>query len=164
MRNHRYIKLLFAAAMATAGFTVASPAQAQPRSDIVKLVSGETGNCLQPDNGSLEQGAAIVQEPCNGSVAQQWLVTPGPSGRSHLINRFSDLCLDALGGANNGTPIVQWTCSRISNENWTFGTNDDLLVSQVSNTGTHCIAATGNEIQLRFCDDNPSQVWFRPRG
>src|SRR5690349_9457503 len=57
---------LVAAAVATgASLAVASPAQADD-DPIVKLVSAQNSMCLQPVNGSLLQGAAIVQEPCNG--------------------------------------------------------------------------------------------------
>jgi hypothetical protein len=69
MRNHRLATLLSAAAITTtAGLAAASPAQAEDQ--IVKLVSAENGKCLQPVNGSLNQGDAIVQQSCNGSTAQ----------------------------------------------------------------------------------------------
>jgi hypothetical protein len=167
MRNHRVVKLLFAVAIATAAvLAVVSPAQAED--PIVKLVSGENGKCLQPVNGSLNQGAAIVQEPCNGSAAQQWTVKSVSSTKVHLVNRSSHLCLDARGGARNGTPIQQWTCNWISNENWGFGITDNLLGSQVSNTSSHCIATPGDQnglaMELRFCDGNAAQRWNRPPG
>ena len=144
MRNHRLVTLLSAAAIATAaGLAVASPAQAEDQ--IVKLVSVENGKCLQPINGSPNQGDAIVQQPCNGSVAQQWTVTFVSSTKVHLVNRSSHLCLDARGKATNGTPIQQWTCNSISNENWNFGITNNLLSSGVSNTFSHCVATPGNQ-------------------
>jgi hypothetical protein len=167
MRNHRLVTLLSAAAIATAaGLAVASPAQAEGA--IIKLVSVQNGMCLQPVNGSLNQGDAIVQEPCNGSVAQQWTVTSASSTAVQLVNRSSHLCLDARGGATNGTPIQQWTCNRISNEKWSFGITNNLLGSRVSGTASHCIATPGNQaglpMELRFCDGNAAQLWNRPPG
>jgi hypothetical protein len=83
MRNHRLLTLLSTAVMSTAtGLAVASPAQAE--NQIVKLVSAENGKCLQPVNGSPNQGDAIVQQSCNGSVAQQWTVTPVSSTNPEL--------------------------------------------------------------------------------
>lgn len=38
----------------------------------VVLYNIESNKCLQPSNGSADQGAPIVQEPCNKSIAQQW--------------------------------------------------------------------------------------------
>jgi hypothetical protein len=167
MRNHRLITLLSAAAItAASALAVAAPAHAEDA--IVKLVSGESGKCLQPVNGTLLQGQPIVQETCNGSVAQQWTVDDVSSTKVHLINRSSGLCLDARGGAVNGTPIQQWTCDWISNENWSFGITNNLLSSGVSNTFSHCVATPGTQdglaTQLRFCDGDPSQLWNRPNG
>jgi ricin-type beta-trefoil lectin protein len=167
MRNHRLVTLLSAAVMSTAtGLAVASPAQAE--NQIVKLVSAENGKCLQPVNGSPNQGDAIVQQSCNGSVAQQWTVTPVSSTKLHLVNRSSHLCLDARGGATNGTPIQQWPCNKITNENWSFGITNKLLSSGVSNTFSHCVATPGNQdglaMELRFCDGNVAQLWSRPPG
>ena len=170
VRAHpRLVILLSAAAMATASSLtfLAFPSVAQADSAIVQLVNQESSKCLQPVNGS--EGAAIVQETCNGSVAQQWTVTNVNSTRVHLVNRSSHMCLDARGGAVNGTPIQQWTCNKISNENWTFGITNNLLGSAVSNTFSHCIATPGTQdglaMELRACDlKSPGQIWSRPQG
>jgi Ricin-type beta-trefoil lectin domain-like len=73
MGKHLLAKTLCAAALAaTAGLAVGFPARGED--DIRKLVSVQSGKCLQPVNGSADGGAAIVQQTCNGSVAQQWTV------------------------------------------------------------------------------------------
>jgi hypothetical protein len=167
MRNHRLVTLLFFAAIATAASLLAA-STAQAEDPIVKLISSESSQCLQPINGSLKQGDAIVQAPCNGSEAQQWTVTMVSSTKVHLVNRSSHLCLDARGGATNGTPIQQWTCNKISNENWGFGITNNLLVSAVSNSWSHCIATPGTQnnlpMELRACVITSSQIWTRPPG
>ena len=167
MRIHTLVKLSFGAALITAA-GLAATSSARAENAIIKLVSSKSGKCLQPVNGSLNQGDAIVQQPCNGSVAQQWTVTPVSSTKVHLVNRSSHLCLDARGGATNGTPIQQWTCNKISNENWSFGITNNLLSSGVSNTFSHCVATPGDQnglpIELRFCDGNAAQLWSRPPG
>jgi hypothetical protein len=167
MRNHRHTTLPLIAAIATAAvLAVAPPARAEDA--IVKLVSSASGKCLQPVNGSHNQGDAIVQVTCNGSAAQQWTVHLVSSTKVHLINRASRLCLDARGKAVNGTPIQQWTCNSISNENWGFGLTNNLLASAVSNTWSHCIATPGNQnglaMELRSCSSDNSQHWTRPNG
>jgi hypothetical protein len=167
MRNHRLVTLFSAAAIATAaGLAVASPGHAEDQ--IVKLVSAGNGKCLQPVNGSPNQGDAIVQQSCNGSVAQQWTIKLVSATKVHLVNRSSNLCLDARGGATNGTPIQQWTCNKITNENWNFGITNNLLGSGVSNTFSHCVATPGNQdglaMELRFCDGDVAQLWNRPPG
>jgi hypothetical protein len=167
MRNQRIVTPLFGSALAAA-VALAFTSSAQAEDAIVNLVSAENGKCLQPVNGSLSQGAAIVQEPCNGSVAQQWTVTSVSSTKVHLVNRSSHFCLDARGKATNGTPIQQWTCNKITNENWSFGITNNLLSSGISNTFSHCVATPGNQdglaMELRFCADTPAQHWSRPAG
>lgn len=167
MLIRRLVTLLFTAAMATtAGLAVASPAQAA--NPIVKLVSVQNGKCLQPVNESTVQGDAIVQMTCSGRPAQQWVVESVSSTAVHLRNRASNLCLDARGGATNGTPIQQWTCNWISNEKWGFGITNNLLGSFVAGTASHCIATPGSQdglpMELRFCDGNSAQLWNRPPG
>ena len=171
MRNHRLVTVLAAAALtAASGLAIASPAHAEDA--IVKLVSVESGKCLQPVNGSLIQGEAIVQETCNGSVAQQWTVTSVSSTKVHLVNRSSRLCLDARGGATNGTPIQQWTCNSISNEDWQPGPegSDDIppLMSRVSGTSSYCLdipggqATAGLAMQIYRCNGTLAQQWWLP--
>jgi hypothetical protein len=163
MRNP-FGTVLFAAAITAAALTIARPARAEDA--IIKLVNAQNGKCLQPINGSVNQGDAIVQEPCNGSIAQQWTVTTALTTKVHLVNRASHLCLDARGKAVNGTPIQQWTCNKITNENWSFGITNNLLSSGISNTFSHCVATPGAQdglaMELRFCDGTPSQQWSRP--
>jgi hypothetical protein len=166
MPIHKIATLLFASAMAaTTGLAVA-PAQADD--PIVKLVSAQNNKCLQPVNESTNQGDAIVLMTCSGRAAQQWTVQLVSSTAVHLRNRASNLCLDARGGATNGTPIQQWTCNWISNEKWGFGITNNLLGSFVAGTASYCIATPGNDdglpMELRFCDGDESQLWNRPNG
>ena len=107
---------------------MAVPPTVHAEDAIVKLVSAQNGKCLQPINASHNQGDAIVQQPCNGSAAQQWTVHLVSGTKVHLINRASGLCLDARGKAANGTPIQQWTCNTITNENWSFGITNNSVV------------------------------------
>ncbi len=168
MKGRRLIGLIAGAVMTivVGGLMAASPAQAADQ--IVKLVSAQNGKCLQPAGRSLSTGVEIVQMTCDGSTAQQWTVHPVSSTKVHLINRNSGLCMDAFGGATNGTPIIQWECNTISNENWGFGINNNQINSFVAGTASHCIATPGNidgnQMELRFCDGNISQIWLRPNG
>jgi Ricin-type beta-trefoil lectin domain len=167
MLVRRPVTLLCAAAVAAGtGLLAAAPAHAED--EIVRLVSVQNRKCLQPVNGSLAAGDAIVQEACNGSRGQQWTVHLVSSTKVHLVNRSSNLCLDARGKAVNGTPIQQWPCNWISNENWSFGITNNLLSSGISNTFSHCVATPGNvdglPMELRFCNGDGAQLWNRPAG
>jgi hypothetical protein len=131
-----------------------------------------TNQCLQPVNASTEQGAAIVQEPCNGSPAQDWARVPANGSVFHYRNALSGLCLDARGGPANHTPVQQWTCNRISNENWEQGDDSDdtipPLYSRVSGTRSYCLdipggqKTTGLAMQIYRCNGTEAQAWWAP--
>jgi hypothetical protein len=200
MPNHRLVTLLSAAAIATtAGLAVPSPARAEDNqrftieSYCIVVPPGaectsDTGSpghpppmpivhlCLQPVDESTEQGAAIVQMPCreNKGVpipAQVW-TRPPSDNIFHFTNSKSGLCLDARGGAANGTPVQQWTCNNISNENWQTGKPKNQLpprypslISRVSGTSSHCLdmpgadPTVGHAIQIYRCNDSVAQDW-----
>lgn len=153
----------------------------------VSIHSVSDGMCLQPLNASMEPGAAIVQEPCTGSPAQMWVWTL-PNGNTgwiwgiqtqnnpangipvswvtHLVNGLSGLCLDARGSAQNGTPVQQWPCDQISNENWEAGTSDiGILKSRVSGTNDYCLDKPGGSstpglgMQIYLCNSSGAQTW-----
>jgi hypothetical protein len=123
--------------------TVALSAQLEAANGPVVFYNGNTNMCLQPANGSLEPGEAIVQEPCNNSdtsgnapqgihsnvnnnvyhgiianPAQEWTGIPAGNGNFQYKNVLSGLCLDARGKAEYGTPVQQWTCGKITNQIW----------------------------------------------
>lgn len=137
---------------------------------IRSLVGGDL--CLQPINESTAQGAAIVQEKCNARPAQQWTRVTVNGGVVHFVSQLSKLCLDARGSAANGTPVQQWTCNKISNENWEPGEVDDddipPLYSRVSGTRSYCLdvpggqASAGLAMQIYRCNGTLAQLWFTP--
>jgi hypothetical protein len=145
----------------------AAPAAASGTDEIYNFQSNQ---CLQPVNGSTGQGAAIIQQPCNGGAAQQWVeVSAGPE-IFHYVNVLSGLCLDARGAARNGTPVQQWTCNKISNENWQPREDiaDDVppLVSRVSGSNNYCLDIPGDQqttrlaIQIYRCNGTEAQQWW----
>jgi hypothetical protein len=131
-----------------------------------------SNNCLQPINESIAQGAAIVQMPCNNRPAQNWRAVSIGGNIYHFINSISGLCLDARGKAANHTPVQQWTCNKISNENWEspdVGTDDiPPLISRVSGTRSYCLDVPGGQktaglaMQIYRCNGTVAQLWFTP--
>lgn len=164
MRNHRLAALVGAAAMATAAaLAAASPAHAE--TTFFELQNGSTSWCLQPDGGSSGAGVLIIQETCDGSPVQQWTRTASSSG-FHLVNLATGLCLDARGGAADGTPIEQWPCDWISNENWKYLPGPQLA-SGVSGTYTYCLTAAPGGlfypsplVELLGCGGATVQYWY----
>jgi Ricin-type beta-trefoil lectin domain-like len=171
MPHPRLVALLFVAAIATgSSLAVASPSHAADN-PIYQIQSDESGKCLQPVNGSL--GAAIVQETCNGSVAQQWMQETSPyyGSADWFVNSSSGLCLDVRGGDTNGAPIEQWACDKISNERWRWlipvGSTvpDGLLESGVKPYHwDECISTPGpvnGDAMVLYSDapELPSEFW-----
>ena len=137
-----------------------------------QLYSLWSNQCLQPAGGSTRQGAAIVQQPCNGSAAQEWTKVHVSGNTYRYVNGLSGLCLDARGGAVNHTPVQQWTCNNISNENWDPGEDidDDIppLKSRVSGTSSYCLDMPGGQktaglaMQIYRCNGTVAQQWWTP--
>ena len=136
----------------------------------IALVTDLSGNCLQPAGKSMEPGAAIVQEKCAGVAENVWILTDVGNGNFHLMNGLSGLCLDARGSAANGTPVQQWTCGQITNENWEFvgiagSPNKTTLKSRVSGSSDFCLdvpggnTAQGISMQIYRCNNTISQIW-----
>jgi len=143
------------------GLAVSVPANA---AGPVIIKNTGNGDCLQTTGGTADIGTPVVQEPCNGSAAQEWTLD---SSSERIINQATGDCLDARGGAANGTPVQQWTCNAISNEKWATGASAITeVVSLVSGTSSHCLddpgqsTQPGQAMQIFACNGTPAQVWF----
>jgi hypothetical protein len=169
MPHPRPVVLVLAAAIATAcGLAVAPPSQAKVFGTY-ELQSDESGQCLQPIDGTL--GSAVVQESCDGTAAQEWVeeTSQDTSEALEFFNGYSGLCLDARGGDTNGTPIELWTCGKLSNINWIAATGnggvfDSQLISDVSPyTKDKCIETPGTntgDAMVLYSNDNAASEWW----
>jgi hypothetical protein len=169
------LKAFYVAASLIAVASWAKPAAAdQP----FIFFNSHTDMCLQPLDQSKAQGVAIVQEPCTiptpPTEAQEWVYVPNGSAGFHFENALSGLCLDARGKAEDGTPVQQWTCDQISNENWQPPTGPEgqsvgPVHSRVSGSDSFCLYIPGGQqtpglgMQIFRCNGTVSQVWeLRP--
>ena len=168
VKRHRFLRLLLAVAAATlTSMGAASPVFAETFSYPIENYGN--GKCLQPKDGSMEPGVAIVQEPCDGSRAQDWGFVRLSGTTFRLLNHQTGRCMDARGSATNGTPVVQWDCATITNETWDTGRYlPDIvsLKSRVSGTNSHCLdvaeqqTADGLPMQLWSCNGTVAQTWL----
>ena len=168
VKRHRIVSLVVGFTIAIAGLSAPAWLAEANTDAIYNFFSNQ---CLQPINGSTGQGAAIVQEPCNGGAAQQWTEVSVGSNVFHYVNVLSGLCLDARGGAVNGTPVQQWSCNSISNEKWQPGedVSDEIppLISRVSGKQllprhTRGSGSAGLAMQIYRCNGTLAQQWWFP--
>jgi Ricin-type beta-trefoil lectin domain-like len=140
--------------------------------------NSHTNMCLEPLGQSKARGVAVVQEPCTiptpPTEAQEWVSVPNGSAGFHFENALSGLCLDARGKAEDRTPVQQWTCDQISNENWELPTGPQgqsvgPVHSRVSGSDGFCLDIPGGQqtaglgMQIFRCNGTLSQAWeLRP--
>jgi hypothetical protein len=171
VKRRLIISIVITLTSALAGVAVSAAPAAADDTFSLRFYSFLSNQCLQPVNGSTAQGAAIVQMPCTGGAIQQWTGIPVGNNIFHFQNNVSHLCLDARGGATTGTPVQQWTCNRISNENWEIdedvGPDDpDSYISRVSGTRSHCLdipwaqPTVGLAMQIARCNGTAAQHWW----
>jgi hypothetical protein len=128
-----------------------------------------TGKCLEPAGRSMVEGAPIVQQPCDGSLAQDWGFVSLGGNAYRLLNHLTGFCIEATGNAVNGTSVVQWVCATVSNDTWDTGRpppDSFRLTSRVSGTSSHCLDVPGGQavdglaMQLYACNNTAAQRWL----
>jgi hypothetical protein len=165
-RMFRIVVSLVAVAFSVT-YAVAFEVPPPPQGLIAPLMLRSTAlagtDCLQPMNASKVQGAPIVRVTCKAAAEQLWIMTLVGGGNVHLMNVLSGLCLDARGAAKSGTPVQQWTCDQISNENWELNGPAFTVsfTSRVSGTTKYCLDVNDNgpSAQIYGCNGTPSQIW-----
>lgn len=160
-------KALYAVATVLTMALWAKPAAAiQP----TVLFNPHTNMCLEPQNRSTLQGTAIVQQPCDNSTAQEWLLIWLDPTVVQFKNVLTGMCLDARGSAANHTPVQQWTCNKITNEWWqpfppAKGSTIAPIQSAVARSKGYCLDIPGGQstaglaMQIYKCNDTVSQLW-----
>jgi len=144
-------------------------AQAAEADEFFEIRNANTGLCIQPlTNGE----SLLVQRPCIPTeTAQRWAFVPNgfirQFGVNHIVNRRSGLCMYMDGPVASGSPVIQATCTRVSNENWRNSTPPFVttIESMAGNNFTkRCITpeSLGAGAVLRIFDcynSNPARRW-----
>lgn len=82
----------------------------KPEDQTFNIVSQQNQLCVDVKDGSREDGAAIIQKPCNGATCQVFRVSDrGPDGHRELRNELSGKCLTASKGGGPG--LIQAECT-----------------------------------------------------
>ncbi|NEA69034.1 RICIN domain-containing protein [Streptomyces sp. SID12488] len=126
--------------------------------------------CLQPAGASTVETVEIVQQPCDGSIAQGWQHV-GVGGNHYMfLNQLSGYCFNAFDGATDGARLLQLTCKRISNEEFNTGAALPNVVKIESRVGfrdtNFCVdvpggaATNGLAMQIWNCNGSLAQRWI----
>ena len=178
-RQFQIVSTLALVMASTVAFiAVSRPLAAQPIPNIYNIGNRFADKCLQPVDGSTTAGAAIVLKPCDNTAAQQWKSVAVKFPYVHYVNQLSGMCLDARGGATNRTPVQQWPCNNITNENWVPESpkrtimNPNGISSLISGVAgsypAFCLdipggqTAAGVAVQIYSCNGTAAQNWFVP--
>lgn len=86
-----------------------------------KIIARHSGQVLDVDACSLDDGGNVQQWPWNGAACQIWNVAPTADGFYELKSRHSGKALDlADGGLPNGTDVRQWTANGSPAQRWSI--------------------------------------------
>ena len=124
--------------------------------------------CLQPENESTQEFAAIVQVTCTQTgvraFAQSWQHIDLGNNHFRFQNQLSGYCIDAFDGAFNGARVLQGTCVPISNEEFRTSARPPAAMTIQARVGFRdtgfCIDGTFVTVQLFQCNGSLAQGFF----
>ncbi|WP_437574891.1 ricin-type beta-trefoil lectin domain protein [Sorangium sp. So ce887] len=127
----------------------------------VRLRTGVAADrCLDVSNSSTEEGATVQTWGCNGTSAQEWLLTPSGELRSSVA---PDRCLDVSGGDTTpGAQVQTWECNGTNAQKWTRNASGELRSALAANL---CLdvaggsTAEGAAVQTGTCSGSDAQKW-----
>jgi hypothetical protein len=172
-KRRRIVALLFAiAAAATMSLMSAQVSHAATILGPVEIQNvGASGLCVQLNPATNDKDIQLVQEPCNGTAAQKWiLISLLDDGRYNIENVGNSMCMRAVG--NRDFSVVDTIdCTGISNEVWTFQSSNtpgaSVIKSEISTGGEPCLDVQeaspdpGTVIDVFHCTRNNNAQTFR---
>ncbi|KAL1708044.1 ricin B lectin domain-containing protein [Schizophyllum commune] len=138
----------------------ASPSQTPTQQGQALHPNGNNGKCLDVQGNVQANGTPVDIYDCNGTSAQQWVLTRG-STAVRLAN--TNFCLDAGSNIGNQVGMKLWQCySGLAQQTWYY-TDDNRIAVQGYG---QCLDLTGgrldngNIVQTWTCTDgNTNQIW-----
>jgi len=84
-----------------------------------KIISKNSGKCLEVCNANTSENATICQNTYSGADNQQWSILPVSEGFVKIINTHSEKCLAVHQSSyNDGVAIIQETYNGSDNQLW----------------------------------------------
>jgi hypothetical protein len=122
-----------------------------------RLVSAQSGRCLDVPNASTTNGTQVEIWDCNGGGNQQW--TRLSNGELQV---YGNKCLDVGGHATApGSPVSIWDCNGGANQQWTVNSNGTIVgvESGLCLDVTGQATANGTLMEIWTCTGGANQTW-----
>ncbi|MEV0560915.1 RICIN domain-containing protein [Dactylosporangium sp. NPDC050588] len=130
------MRLLFAVTLAAGGVVaVSAPARAAD-GEWERLSSFATDKVAAvPAPYTTNDLQVVTAEYGNMAYNGQWKFTPLGNDRYTIQNRYSNQCLDTLGGLGStaGTPVVQNPCDQTTSQKWVLIRDNGLQIWRITN-------------------------------
>ena len=150
-----------------AGMIVLSGA-ASAHADIITgpslIMAKHSGKCLDVYNGSVDDGAPMIQGRCERGNAQQFtLVSVGDTYQ--IVGNQSGKCLDVAGASvDNGVPVIQSGCNGGGSQLWYVRLRGDHF-QLVAKHSKKCVEVPGGNKNMGIqlvqwpCHGGDNQAW-----
>lgn len=106
------------------------------------IAAKHSGKCLVVLNASATDGAAIIQNSCNGTDNEQWVLRPFQDAYQVVV-KHTGKCLNVSSGlTTDGAAIIQWPCVGAANELWYAKPQGDYFQLVAKHSGK-CLNVNG---------------------
>ncbi|MEU6973469.1 ThuA domain-containing protein [Kitasatospora aureofaciens] len=130
------------------------------------VTNAASGQAVDAASTSVEDGAAVVQNPPNGSAFQRWQLSDAGNG-AFALTAAGGKCLDVPGDqtAADGAKLWQWSCWGGANQSWRVEPVGSGAFRIVSVASGKCLDVPGNSgangLQLNqyACNGTAAQQW-----
>ncbi|MGW5618267.1 ThuA domain-containing protein [Streptomyces sp. NPDC003877] len=142
------------------------PAPTDPISDTTwySLTSGAAGSCVDARGAATDNGTAIQQYTCNGTLAQQFQFRPTDGGYTRIANRGNPQQVVDVTGVSTAddAPLQLWAYGGGGNQQWLPVREANGGYRFVARHSGKCLSTTGGSVngaQLvqRPCDGSAAQ-------
>jgi hypothetical protein len=131
-----------------------------------RLVSAQSGHCLDVDADSRVDGGNVQQWTCDNLGEQNWIVTSHGAGYFTLRGQNSGLCLDVAADSRiPGGDVQQWTCLGGGNQDWRIVNVGRGYYQLIARNSGLCLDVAGGSVdpganvQQWTCNNQHPQIW-----
>jgi hypothetical protein len=140
--------------------------QVMPADGYYNVSPKSSNKCLGIGNGSLDNGAGVIQWDCDGLPDQMWHFTPKGDGYYNVSPKSSNKCLGIGNGSlDNGAGVIQWDCDGLPDQLWKLIPTSDGYYNVSPKSSNKCLGIGNGSLDNGVgviqwdCDGLPDQLW-----